>query len=245
MKKYTQFLKSLLTDKYVLYLALATSISQLFVYMAMKEYEAVVFFGIIGFLTSFFSKNMIIILLVSMSATFLAIAIKIYSKVREGLEGMKPNSKKNKSKTGGKKNKKEHMQDLEPARVDGADDIEVSDEVSEGVASSKPKIDYASTLESAYDNLDKLLSSDAIKKMTGDTERLASKQQNLIGNINKLQPMMDKAQGMLEGLNSQGGLDGIASTIMKMTSAVNGTSKAEVPGKDDKGTTDTTKVPTK
>jgi uncharacterized protein YoxC len=90
------------------------------------------------------------------------------------------------------------------------------------------------------------LSSDAIKKMTGDTERLASKQQNLIGNINKLQPMMDKAQGMLEGLNSQGGLDGIASTIMKMTSAVNGTtSSAEVPGKDDKGTTDTTKVPTK
>jgi len=244
MKKYTQFLKSLLTDKYVLYLALAASISQLFVYMAMKEYEAVVFFGIIGFLTSFFSKNMIIILLVSMSATFLAIAIKIYSKVREGLEGMKPSVNK-KGKTGGKKNKKEHMQDLEPARVDGADDIEVSDEVSEGVASSKPKIDYASTLESAYDNLDKLLSSDAIKKMTGDTERLASKQQNLIGNINKLQPMMDKAQGMLEGLNSQGGLDEIASTIMKMTSAVNGTSKVEVPGKDDKGTTDTTKVPTK
>ena len=244
MKKYTQFLKSLLTDKYVLYLALAASISQLFVYMAMKEYEAVVFFGIIGFLTSFFSKNMIIILLVSMSATFLAIAIKIYSKVREGLEGMKPNMNK-KGKTGGKKNKKEHMQSLEPARVDGADDIEVSDEVSEGVASNKPKIDYASTLESAYDNLDKLLSSDAIKKMTGDTERLASKQQNLIGNINKLQPMMDKAQGMLEGLNSQGGLDGIASTIMKMTSAVNGTSKAEVPGNNDTGTTNTTKVPTK
>lgn len=237
MKKYVQFVKSLLTDKYVLYLALAASLCQLFVYMAMKEYEAIVFFGIIGFLTSFFSKNMIIILLVSMSATFLAIAIKIYSKVREGLEDMTP--KKNKGK---KKNKKEHMQSLDPARVDGADDIEVGEEVSEGVASSKPKIDYASTLESAYDNLDKLLSSDAIKKMTGDTERLASKQQNLIGNINKLQPMMDKAQGMLEGLNSQGGLDGIASTIMKMTSAVNGTTAAEKHDeKDETDETDETK----
>jgi hypothetical protein len=66
---------------------------------------------------------------------------------------------------------------------------------------SKPKLDYASTLESAYDNLDKLLGSDAIRSMSEDTQRLAEKQKNLMGNIQKLEPMMNKAGDMLQGLD--------------------------------------------
>ena len=63
------------------------------------------------------------------------------------------------------------------------------------------KVDYASTLESAYDNLDKLLGSDAIRSMTEDTQRLAEKQKSLMGNIQKLEPMMNKAGDMLQGLD--------------------------------------------
>jgi hypothetical protein len=63
------------------------------------------------------------------------------------------------------------------------------------------KLDYAATLEAAYDNLDKMLGSDAIKSMSSDTQRLAKKQQQLMGNIEKLEPMMQKAGSMLEGLD--------------------------------------------
>ena len=56
-------------------------------------------------------------------------------------------------------------------------------------------------MESAYDNLDKLLSSDAIGKMSMDTQRLAEKQQLLMGNIDKLSPLMKTAEDLLSGLN--------------------------------------------
>ena len=93
-----------------------------------------------------------------------------------------------------KKKKDGFTQQLNPASIDGTDHDEDDFD-------SHPTVDYASTLESAYDNLDKLLSSDAINSMSEDTQRLAEKQQMLMGNINKLQPMMDKASSLLEGLN--------------------------------------------
>ena len=78
--------------------------------------------------------------------------------------------------------------------VVGADETE-----QKGAAGGKQSnIDYASTLEKAYDNLDTLLNSDAINKMSDETERLGHKQQQLMKNIDKLEPMMQKAGGMLE-----------------------------------------------
>jgi len=45
------------------------------------------------------------------------------------------------------------------------------------------------------------LGSEAIRTMTQDTQRLAEKQQVLMGNIKQLQPMMQNAGKMLDGLN--------------------------------------------
>ncbi len=94
-------------------------------------------------------------------------------------------------------NKEKFTQQLNPARVNSMRD----DEDDEDDYEAEPTVNYASTLESAYDNLDKLLSSDAINNMSEDTHRLAEKQQMLMGNINKLQPMMEKAGSLLEGLD--------------------------------------------
>jgi len=88
------------------------------------------------------------------------------------------------------------METLSPANINDDDD-----DYDGEVIGAKPKVNFASTLESAYDNLDKLLSSDAISKMSTDTQRLAEKQQVLMGNIDKLAPMMDNAQNLLKGLN--------------------------------------------
>ena len=62
-------------------------------------------------------------------------------------------------------------------------------------------LDFPGSLEAAYDNLDKLLSSDAINKMSADTQKLAEKQHKLMKNIGKLEPLMENAQNMMEGLN--------------------------------------------
>jgi hypothetical protein len=102
-----------------------------------------------------------------------------------------PNNNKKKSKV------VDNMTTLSPASLDGSDD-----DTTDIIQGAKPKINYASTLESAYDNLDKLLSSDSINKMTEDTQRLAQKQQVLMGNIEKLVPFIGKAENLLKGMNS-------------------------------------------
>lgn len=222
---------SLLKDKNVLYVTLFIAVMNMFAYLMFRQFDAILFFIVIGLITSHFSKNMIIVMLTAILSTNLAISVKVIGKVKEGMENkdkkgdkmkdgkkMKDDKKEkdkamkaSKPKTimdMGKKagepkcvgkecNKKKDgfTQQLNPARINGADEDD------EEEMSAHPTVDYASTLESAYDNLDKLLSSDAINSMSEDTQRLAEKQQMLMGNINKLQPMMEKAGSMLEGLN--------------------------------------------
>jgi hypothetical protein len=219
---------ALLKNKNVLYVVFFFAIANLFSYLMLKQLDAVAFFIIIGFLATYFSKNMIIILMTSMISTFLLVQINLLGNVQEGMEDKKEEKKEvetNKediaeadAKTtppkpaagdaiSGKdrakitattsettKNKPETFsQPLSPARFNAADD--------DDAPRHKPKVDYAGTLESAYDNLDKLLSSDAIKSMTEDTGRLAEKQKQLMGSIEKIQPVMDKAKGILDGFD--------------------------------------------
>uniref|UniRef100_A0A6C0IJV3 Uncharacterized protein n=1 Tax=viral metagenome TaxID=1070528 RepID=A0A6C0IJV3_9ZZZZ len=220
-------IQSLLKDKNVLYVTLFIAISNMFAYLMFRQFDAIIFFIVIAIITSNFSKNMIIIMLVALISTNLAISVKMIGKVKEGFEKMKDTDKKKKqTKEGlegvagpnamklssgtkpkatikpkpivaplkGKKGtgKELFTQQLNPARLNSNDDDDDYE--------SHPTVDYASTLETAYDNLDKLLSSDAISSMSEDTHRLAEKQQMLMGNINKLQPMMEKAGSLLEGL---------------------------------------------
>ena len=64
-----------------------------------------------------------------------------------------------------------------------------------------PRIDYSTTIEKSYENLDKILGSDSINKLTGDTQRLMSQQQNLFDTMQNMVPMIEGAKGMLDKLN--------------------------------------------
>jgi len=240
-------LKSLLKDKNVLYVTLFIAISNMFAYLMFRQFDAIIFFVIIGIIASYFSKNMIVIMLVALVSTNLAISIKMIGKVREGMENKKKDKKvdkvppknakeiltggtidKNKMKvpkgvaSASKKTKGNgkdaFTQQLNPARINAMSDDE------DGEDDSSPSVNYASTLESAYDNLDKLLSSDAISKMSEDTHRLAEKQQLLMGNINKLQPMMQKAGSLLEGLN-MGDMTSMMTGLQEKMSGLTGGAK--------------------
>ena len=240
-------LHSLLRNRNVLYVVLFFSTLNLFSYLMMRQLDAVAFFIIIGFLTTYFSKNMIIVMLTSIVSTFFLVQINMLGK-KEGMEGMKdssgnvmegnegkkasekedtsstedsgikvsPRDSKSTSTESFSKAERENMtaisdkptekftQKLSPARYNSADD--------DTTPRHKPKIDYAATLESAYDNLDKLLSSDAIKNMSADTSRLADKQKQLMDNIGKLTPIMDKASSVLNNLD-MGGISGLMGGI--------------------------------
>ena len=190
-------LNSFLKDKNVLYVVLFLAITNIFGYLMLRNFDAIVFFFVVGFLSTYFSKNMIIIMIIAMISTNLLVGSKLLGSYKEGMTN-KTNEKIEHKKGDNTKAKViDNMATLTPSNIDGSDD-DTTDEIQ----ASKPKINYASTLESAYDNLDKLLSSDSINKMTADTQRLAEKQQVVMGNIEKLVPFIGKAENLLKGMNS-------------------------------------------
>ena len=68
-------------------------------------------------------------------------------------------------------------------------------------------IDYASTVEDAYDDLNKILGGDGIKRLTADTQGLMQQQMELTKAMeglepmfSKFEPLLDKAKDMLKNL---------------------------------------------
>ena len=80
-----------------------------------------------------------------------------------------------------------------------------------------PRVDYASTMESAYDNLDRMLGSDSIRQLSGDTQKLMANQQKLFDTMKTMEPALASAKQMLQGLD-MGGLNDIV-TGMKINSS--------------------------
>ncbi len=203
-------LSGLLKDKVVLYIVLFFSVTNVIGYLMLHNLEAVLIFVMIGLLTTYFTKNMIVVMLTSLIATNAIVGAQRAGGRREGFgaEGAKKKNKDKKNKD--KKDKKDkHEKHATESMTSGRDEaVAASSATDEEEAGRKPKIDYAATLESAYDNLDKLLGSDALANMGADTQKLAQKQEVLMNNLSKLEPMIQKAGSMLEGLEQSGGTVG-------------------------------------
>jgi len=80
---------TLATDKNVLYIMLVIAVVNVVGYLMMGNFEAVVFFAIVAYLSTFFTKNMVIVFLVSILATnFLMVSKVNYFSRMSGVEGM-------------------------------------------------------------------------------------------------------------------------------------------------------------
>jgi hypothetical protein len=93
-----------------------------------------------------------------------------------------------------------------------------------------PQIDYASTVEDAYDNLNSILGGEGIQKLTGDTQKLMKQQMQLAESMTAMEPMiaslgpmMKQAQGMMNGLGDNKGM----SDLMAMAGKLGITGKKE------------------
>jgi hypothetical protein len=87
---------------------------------------------------------------------------------------------------------------------------------------SSGRIDYASTLEEAYDNLDKMLGSKGIQQLTTDTKDLMKKQQELFQTMQNMTPMLENAKSMLDGFDMKdlGGLSNLAKSLTSTASSL-------------------------
>ena len=81
---------TLSTDKNVLYIMLIIAVVNVMGYLMMGNFEAVVFFAIVAYLSTFFTKNMVFVFLISILATnFLMVSKVNYFKMANSKEGMK------------------------------------------------------------------------------------------------------------------------------------------------------------
>ena len=76
------------------------------------------------------------------------------------------------------------------------------------------RIDYASTVEDAYEDLNKILGGNGIKQLTDDTQHLMKQQMQLADAMKSMTPLMEQAQSLLKGfdMKSLSSLAGLTKT---------------------------------
>jgi len=226
----------LLGNKTVLYVVSIIALLNVLGYLFYGNITAVVYFGLLGLLVSYFSKNMIIILMVPLIlVNFLAGAQQMNNKNVEGMTSGTPGTSgtsgtpgtSGTSGTSGTKNASSTNATTTPSTTAASNTTTLANTTAattpitpatDSFTGNKGKkgkhsVDYATTISEAYDNLNSVLGSDGIKGLTQDTKRLMQQQQDLAGSmkdivplIQSFEPMMEQAKGLLD---SMGGIDSI------------------------------------
>jgi hypothetical protein len=219
----------ILTNKWVLNIVALLALLNVIGYMVMGNLNSVLFFIVLAVLVRYFSKNMIVVLGVPL------IVVNLFSLKGNSyyyIEGLENNTTTH-SDTIKKINddKQKSQQAIMPGTdtehtTNGPESSNVKTDEHFEVGRAKnggSKIDYASTIENAYDELNKVLGSDGIKSLTDDTQRLMKQQMELAQSMNSLGPMVEKMmpmakqmQGMMDGMNGNGGMSGLMDMAKKM-----------------------------
>jgi hypothetical protein len=242
-----------------------------FGYIILRDSYALLIFLSVGFISTYFSKNMTVVLLSTLLLTnFITLLSRNFIVNKEGFDATaetdaaaaagadatksdatakKPDSADATAKksvvasgvagAGGASNKaskkvaasasstaaavqngkktttKEPMTELSPASLDDEDDLPVNN-----------RVDYAKTLEKAYDNLEDLVGKDGINGLTSQTTVLMDQQQKLMENMKSMEPLLKTAQSFLDKFESSS-MGKLFEKIPGMSSMFGGASGAQ------------------
>jgi hypothetical protein len=226
-------LSKILTNKVVLHVVFFIAFINIMTYVVMGNIDAVIYFLLLGVLIGNFSKNMIIVLGVPVILVNLFVISK-HTRVEGFTDGSENSgtSKKGSSRNGTPSTSSTSHEPIIPADEPNSPSAEAASGPSESFEVGRDKkkggydIDYAATIEDAYDELNKVIGGDGIKKLTQDTQGLMNQQLQLaeamkgMGPLIKgMAPIMKQAEGLLGGMKDNGGLEGIAAMAKKFTDA--------------------------
>lgn len=218
-------ISKLLTNNLLLKVIFVISILNIIGYLFYGNINAVIIFILIGGLVKYFSKNMIIILAIPLLLVNLFMLGQY--KNNRTFEGMENNTttdtttqseidKKNilSDKENNKKLEKDKNTDkINVSTTDNKESSELNKKIETvadkkttdepfevGRKKTKNNIDYASTIEDAYDELNKIIGSDGIKKLTGDTQNLMQQQLQLAEAMKGMQPLIQNMGPLMESM---------------------------------------------
>jgi len=111
-------------------------------------------------------------------------------------------------KEGDKKKQKQGMTKLSPASYDGKENDD-----GESGSGSANRIDYASTLEQAYDNIENIIGEEGVRGLTDQTKSLMNQQKQLMENMKDMGPLLKSAEGFMKQITGGGGISGITEML--------------------------------
>lgn len=253
-------------NKIVLYGSLFAVLFTLLRFLANRNYNGIILLTLIGLLMTYFSKNMIIVLLTAFVSVTVLDMLQFRgmvegmntskdsdkdggddedqdtskeedsSDVKEGQETLHKNSGAKKegnklqsqSKSSGANKKitdndkpevasqeeskpntggKQGMTKMSPANYDGKDHGD------EKPSNNGNRIDYASTLEQAYDNIENIIGEDGVRGLTDQTKSLMNQQKQLMENMKDMGPLLKSAEGFMKQITGGGGIGGITEML--------------------------------
>ena len=211
-----------------------------FGYIMMNNYDAVILTGIVGIIAKNFVKNITGVLLITTVLVSILMVVRRSYNISEGMEN---------SSDADDADADADADDVDTDDTDDADDADADATMTKNAkqfakmvnlkkqlpdgdsekssaskkGSGKPSIDYASTVEEAYDNLNGILGSKGMSNLTKDTKNLASQQQNLIETMQgmaplmeNMAPLMESAEKMMKNLNGMKGFENIEGLMQKI-----------------------------
>ena len=229
--------KNIMSNKYVLYIVVLVALTNVVGYLAIQDYNSLVFFFVITFLSSYFSKNMTVNLLVAILGTNI-----IFANNRM-IEGFKENQSSENQSSGScvlKDNKTEPNPVCDGRKQNACSGVckWTAGTETMGVPSSTPavlkgkkdeddntdeveRVDYAKTVGDAYKNLQGMLGKGGIQNLSNDTKDLMKQQTELMETFKGLGPMIQQAGSMMKQLQTMPDMNNLQS----MMKSLNGPNK--------------------
>ena len=202
-------MEKLLQNKYVLYLVLFIAVTNILGYLAIEDFRSLMVFIAVAALASHFSKNMIVVLGSALIGTNILYAS---SRMREGFKEGATSEETAKVVEAAVKKQNTKKKDTMAVREGKPDNAEL-EEVEEDVEVKTPRVDYAATMEIAYDNLNKMLGEGGMQNLTKDTKGLMDQQKELMKQLKDFAPLMEQAGSMLDKLGGMDNLKGLMGKV--------------------------------
>ena len=216
-------ISKILTSSILLRTIFVLSFFNIIGYLVYGNFHAIIFFFLVAGLVKYFSRNMILILGVPLFVVNLFVLGK---STKEGMENSK--SSNNNDTSNGNNQSKDSTQDAsgntlkdtvkkindKASTQQGLPITPIDDDTSNNTTNKlgeesfevgrnkkgKYDIDYASTIEDAYDELNKIIGGDGIKKLTGDTQNLMKQQMQLAEAMKGMGPLIEQMGPLMQSV---------------------------------------------
>ena len=216
-------ISKILTSSILLRTIFVLSFFNIIGYLVYGNFHAIIFFFLVAGLVKYFSRNMILILGVPLFVVNLFVLGK---STKEGMENSK--SSNNNDTSNGNNQSQDSTQDAsgntlkdtvkkindKASTQQGLPITPIDDDTSNNTTNKlgeesfevgrnkkgKYDIDYASTIEDAYDELNKIIGGDGIKKLTGDTQNLMKQQMQLAEAMKGMGPLIEQMGPLMQSV---------------------------------------------